>query len=207
MTPSRAIETAIAVAMFLAYVGLWQRKRAKDLRATGVDPEVLARATTPLQAYFALLVRAITGAVTALLLLHALGPARWPPLVRVPGLDRLALDVVGGCVGFAGLALCAHAQSVMGGSWRVGIDTERSTALVTRGIYGRIRNPTYLGLHLVSVGLWLIWPTTLVAGYALLFFVVMDIQVRAEEEHLLAAHGDAFRRYADRTHRYLPGLY
>jgi protein-S-isoprenylcysteine O-methyltransferase Ste14 len=207
MTSSRVLETAIAVAMFAAYVGLWSRKRSSQRKATGVDPEVLARATTPLQAYFARLIGVITAVVVAILALHAVAPATWPPLVRVPALDGLGFDLAGAGVGFAGLALCAHAQAMMGDSWRVGIDAERRTALVTRGIYGLVRNPTYLGLHLVSLGLWLVWPTSLVAAYAVLFFVIMDIQVRAEEEHLLAAHGEAFRSYAAQTHRYLPGIY
>lgn len=95
----------------------------------------------------------------------------------------------------------------MGASWRVGIDSARRTELVTRGIFTRIRNPTYLGLHMVNMGFWLIWPTTLVAAYAVLFFVVMDIQVRAEEEHLGKLHGETYRAYVARTRRYLPWIY
>jgi len=95
----------------------------------------------------------------------------------------------------------------MGSAWRVGIDTERRTALVTTGIYRRVRNPTYLGLHLVNLGLWVIWPTTLVASFAVLFLIVMDLQVRAEEEFLLSTHGERYKSYAATTWRYVPMVY
>lgn len=207
MTVARTIETVSVVALFLGYVGLWRLKRTRDLRLTGVDPEVLARATTPVQAYFAGVVWLMTAFVVAIIGLHAFGPDAWPPLVRVGVLNPGWFDLVGGVVGVVGLGLCAIAQVTMGSSWRVGIDIDHRTDLVTGGIYRWIRNPTYLGLHVMNLGLWLIWPTTLVAAYAVLFFVVMDIQVRAEEEHLASSHGDAYRAYAARTWRYVPRLY
>jgi len=207
MTVARAIEAVSVIALFLGYVGLWRLKRTRELRRTGVDPEVLARATTPVQAYFAGLVWLMTAFVVVIIGLHSFAPKAWPPLVRVAALDSGWFDLLGGAFGVAGLSLCAIAQVTMGSSWRVGIDTDRRTDLVTDGIYRWIRNPTYLGLHLMNLGLWLIWPTTLVAGYAVLFFVVMDIQVRAEEEHLAASHGDAYHAYAARTWRYVPKWY
>lgn len=207
MSSSLVLETSIAVSMFLGYVVLWQLKRRRDIRATGVDPEVLDRAITPLQSWFSRMVWVMTALVGAILLLHAAAPPTWPPLVRAPALEGLGFDLLGGALGLGGLALCARAQALMGSSWRVGIDTDCPTALVTHGIYARIRNPTCLGMHLVSAGLWVVWPTALVAGYAILLFVVMDMQVRAEEEHLISVHGEAYLRYAAATHRYLPGIY
>lgn len=207
MNTSRIVEVAIVVSMFLVYLGLWRLKRTRDICRTGIDPEVLARARTPVQAYFAKLVRIMTLLVVAIIGLHAFVSDAWPPLVRVPALDSWHFDLLGGCLGVAGLALCALAQRTMGFSWRVGIDIDRRTDLVTGGVYRWIRNPTYLGLHLVNLGLWLIWPTTLVAGYVALFFIVMDIQVRCEEEHLLTSHGKSYREYVARTWRYLPGVY
>ena len=207
MTVARTIEAASVVALFLGYVGLWRIKRTRELRRTGVDPDVLARATTPVQAYFAGLVWLMTAFVVAIIGLHTVALDAWPPLVRVSVLDSGWFNLLGGGFGVAGLGLCVVAQETMGSSWRVGIDIDRRSAMVTGGIYRWIRNPTYLGLHLMNLGLWLIWPTTLVAAYAMLFFVVMDIQVRAEEEHLASSHGDAYHAYAARTWRYVPRLY
>jgi protein-S-isoprenylcysteine O-methyltransferase Ste14 len=204
MTIPRFAEAAMVVSLFIAYLGLWRIKRKRDIRRSGNDPEVLAQASTPVQAYFARLVRVISGLVVTIIVLHTFAPETWPPLARLGVLDSALFDVLGVVVGVTGLALCGLAQAMMGPSWRVGIDREHRTELVTRGLYRWIRNPTYLGLHLVNLGIWSIWPTTLVAGYILLFFVVMDIQVRCEEEFLLGLHGDEYKSYLARTRRYLP---
>ncbi len=126
---------------------------------------------------------------------------------RLPSLGEGLIDHVGFAVGILGLAICALAQRTMGQSWRVGIDEVRRTDLVTRGIFRYVRNPTYLGLNLVNVGFWLIWPTAAVAIFVLTFSIVMEIQVRCEEVHLLCLHGEAFRAYRNRTWRYLPWIY
>jgi protein-S-isoprenylcysteine O-methyltransferase Ste14 len=195
MTTSRIVEATTVVALFLGYLILWRIKRARDIRMNGIDPEVLSRASTPVQAHFARLVRFMTALVVTIIVLHTFAPEAWPPLTRLGALDSRLFDLIGCALGAAGLMLCRLAQATMGSSWRVGIDSERPSVLVTGGVYRWIRNPTYLGLHLASLGLWLIWPTALVAGYAVLFFVVMDIQVRCEEEFLLAHHGDDYRGY------------
>ncbi|HSA34342.1 MAG TPA: hypothetical protein P5077_11510 [bacterium] len=135
MSTSRIVEVTIVVSMFLVYLGLWRLKRARDIHRTGVDPEVLARARTPVQAYFAKLVGIMTVSVVAIIGLHAFFPDAWSPLVRVSALDSWHFDLLGGCLGVAGLALCALAQMTMGSSWRVGIDINHHTDLVTDGIY------------------------------------------------------------------------
>lgn len=207
MSKSRLIEAATVAALFLAYLALWHFKRRRDIQRTGVDPDVLRRAATPIQEYFARLVWLMTAFVVAILGLHVFAPEAWPPLSRAEFFDHWWCDLLGGVLGATGLGICALAQATMGTSWRVGIDNRQRADLITGGIFRWIRNPTYVGLHLVNVGLWLIWPTTLVASYVLLFFVVMDIQVRCEEEFLATAHGDDYRAYVARTWRYVPLIY
>jgi protein-S-isoprenylcysteine O-methyltransferase Ste14 len=204
---ARIFETSLVAGMFVSYLALWRAKRASDIRKGGIDPDVLSKASTPVQAYFGRLVRVMTGLVVGIIVLHAVGPTSWPPLTRLGALDPWWFDTLGASVGIGGLALCFLAQATMGSSWRVGIDADHETGLVTRGIFGLVRNPTYVGLHLVSVGLFLIWPTTLAAIYGVLFFVIMDIQVRCEEEHLSRTHGDLYRAYVKRTWRYVPRVY
>ncbi len=191
----------------MGYAILWAAKRRVEIRRSGVDPEVLVDAKTPVQAYFAKLIRVFTAGVVGLIVLHGFGPTSWGASARLDLLDQAGIDIAGGAVGFAGLGLCLLAQVTMGNSWRVGIDVERRTDLITHGIFRWIRNPTYLGLHVLNFGIWLIWPTASVAAYALLFFVAMEIQVRAEEEHLEEIHGQTYREYLPRTRRYFPWIY
>lgn len=200
------LEVAYVGALFGGYLVLWRTKRVLQRRRTGVDPEVLGRSTRPLQVYFAQLVRVLTAALLVLMLGHVLVRS-WPGLVRIPALDARWADHLGFAVGLLGLFLCFVAQRTLGSAWRVGIDELQRTPLVQAGIFAYVRNPTYLGLFLMNAGLWLIWPTASIGAFALVFFVVMEIQVRCEEEHLEATHGDAFRAYRARTRRYLPGIY
>ncbi len=200
------LEVAYVGALFGGYFVLWRTKRVLQRRRTGVDPEVMARSRRPLQVYFARLLRVMTAALAVLIVGHALVRS-WPGFVRVPALDTRWADHLGFGLGLLGLLFCLLAQLTLGSAWRVGIDEERQTPLVQSGIYAHIRNPTYLGLFLMNAGLWLIWPTASIGTFALVFFVVMEVQVRCEEEHLEAAHGDAFRAYKARTRRYLPGIY
>jgi protein-S-isoprenylcysteine O-methyltransferase Ste14 len=195
------------IILFLGYISLWRIKRVREHRLTGVDPEVLSRASTPVQAYFANLVRLMTATVVAIIVLHSLALDHWPLLSRFGTLESLTVDVFGGLLGLVGLGLAAVAQATMGSSWRVGIDTNTQTKLVLVGIYHWIRNPTYLGLYLVNIGLWMIWPTLFVAFYCVLFFIIMEIQVRCEEEFLTAEHGESYRTYFRQSWRYLPWLY
>ncbi len=200
------LELAYVAILYGGFLLLWRVKRVAQRSSTGEDPEVLGRATRPVQRYFAQLLRVMTAALIVLVACHAAG-LTWPGLTRLTALDRRGADHAGLALGVLGLSLCAVAQWTMGAAWRVGIDEGRRTPLIERGVYAFVRNPTYLGLFAVNAGLWLVWPTASIGTFAVVFFVVMELQVRCEEEHLEALHGEAFRRYRDRTRRYLPFLY
>jgi len=201
-----AVEVTYVGLFFGSYLVLWRTKRVLQRRATGVDPEVLDKATRPLQRYFARMTRIMTAAIVLLVAGHALA-LPWPPFVQLEFLDTRWADHAGLAVGKAGILLCFAAQRNLGSAWRVGIDETTRTPLVQSGLYAHIRNPTYLGLFLVNAGLWLVWPTASIAAFALVFFVLLEVQVRCEEEHLETEHGEAFRAYRARTSRYLPHLY
>ncbi|MBW2732526.1 MAG: isoprenylcysteine carboxylmethyltransferase family protein [Deltaproteobacteria bacterium] len=175
-------ETVLVAGLFAGYAALWAIKRRQLIETTGLDPEVLAKVTSPVQAYFARLVRVFTVLVSGLVVLHGFIRIPMGLTARLALIDNPAFDIAVGVLGVLGLSVCWLAQRTMRDSWRLGIDKENKTPLVTNGIFRLIRNPTYLGLHVVNLGVWFIWPTAAVGFYAVLFFVVMEIQVRAEEE-------------------------
>lgn len=199
--------TIFVAVLFGGFVALWAIKRAELRRRDGVDPLVMGASTDPLQRYFARMTVVIEAAFVVLIVLHAAGLYDVWGFQRLPAFDPAWVDVLGFCVGLAGLALCRWAQVSMGGAWRVGIDEERRTELVEAGPFRRVRNPTYSGLFLLVLGVWLIWPTPLVALVSLLFVVLLEVQVRAEERFLLERHGDRYVAYQGRTKRYVPWFY
>jgi protein-S-isoprenylcysteine O-methyltransferase Ste14 len=106
-----------------------------------------------------------------------------------------------------GLAGTLRAQFAMGESWRIGVDPEARTDLVAQGPFRWVRNPIYSWMTLASAGLVLICPNLLAVAALAALLVALEIQVRVvEEPYLLRTHGDAYRRYAASTGRFVPGI-
>jgi len=78
---------------------------------------------------------------------------------------------------------------------------------VTTGPFALVRNPIFTAMAVTSLGLTLMVPNPVAAlGFAVLV-VAVQMQVRAvEEPYLLAVHGEAYRRYAARVGRFVPGV-
>jgi protein-S-isoprenylcysteine O-methyltransferase Ste14 len=80
--------------------------------------------------------------------------------------------------------------------------------LVTNGVYGRIRHPSYLGLLVNSLG----WALTFRSRVgllltALLIPLLLAARIRAEEALLRTQFGSEYGAYCSRTSRLIPGLY
>jgi len=78
-----------------------------------------------------------------------------------------------------------------------------ATALVTNGIFGRLRNPMYVGLTLFLVALSLALASDWMLVMTVAFIAVIHFGVvRREERYLEAKFGDAYRQYKARVPRY-----
>jgi protein-S-isoprenylcysteine O-methyltransferase Ste14 len=125
----------------------------------------------------------------------------------IEALDRAWIHVAAIAVFGLGFALTILAQRAMGASWRIGVDPNERTGLVTDGLFGSVRNPIYSGMVPAIVALALLSPTALALAGALAVAVGIEIQVRGvEEPHLLRAHGEAYASYAARVGRFVPGI-
>jgi len=148
--------------------------------------------------------------VFTLLLGQAVVAAAWPenlsPLIAHDSLAGLLLYGAGSLLMFAGLMLLVTGQLHLGASWRIGIEAGARPGLVTHGLYRVSRNPIFLGLLVFVTGYALTLPTVL--SFVLLIALYLGIrqQVAAEEAYLAATYGEAFRDYARRVGRFLPGV-
>jgi len=79
--------------------------------------------------------------------------------------------------------------------------------LVTTGIYGVIRHPSYLGFVISSLGWVLGFRSGVGVVLTLAMVPVLLARIRAEEALLLDQFGDEYAAYRARTWRLLPGLY
>jgi protein-S-isoprenylcysteine O-methyltransferase Ste14 len=110
-------------------------------------------------------------------------------------------------IAVAGLALTVFAQLDLGSSWRIGVDEEERTDLITDGLYRWMRNPIFTGMGLFLVGEVLAVPNPWTLGAAALGIVGMQVQTRlVEEPYLVAVHGEDYGRWAARTGRFLPAV-
>ncbi len=79
--------------------------------------------------------------------------------------------------------------------------------LVTTGVYGRIRHPSYLGLLLGATGWALAFGSGVGLVLVLLLLPPLVARIRAEEALLARQFGAAYQAYRARTDRLVPGLY
>jgi protein-S-isoprenylcysteine O-methyltransferase Ste14 len=133
------------------------------------------------------------------------------PLAELAGLapfallDRPVVRFGGVVLVVLGTALTIGAQLAMGESWRGDVDPDVRTSLVTSGPFALVRNPIFTGAGLTATGLALVVPNVLSLAMLVLFLAGLEIQVRlVEEPYLLRVHGEAYRRYAARTGRFVP---
>jgi protein-S-isoprenylcysteine O-methyltransferase Ste14 len=122
-------------------------------------------------------------------------------------LSHPAAGVAGLVTAVAGLLALLAAQRAMGASWRVGVDPAERTALVTAGLFARVRNPIYTAMVVFAAGTALMVPSAVAALAVAALVTAVSVHVRyVEEPYLRAVHGDAYDRYAAASGRFLPRL-
>jgi demethylmenaquinone methyltransferase/2-methoxy-6-polyprenyl-1,4-benzoquinol methylase len=116
----------------------------------------------------------------------------WPP-IRWLGL----------AVAAAGVSSYVLALRELGASWRFTIDRERSGELVTTGVFGFTRNPIYLALALVALGVSLALGSVLLSLLACAAPLYFHHLIRREERFLAAHYGEAYAKYRADVPRWL----
>jgi protein-S-isoprenylcysteine O-methyltransferase Ste14 len=112
----------------------------------------------------------------------------------------VALYVVGG-------ALRLWPVFVLGNRFSGLVAIQAGHTLVTSGIYGVIRHPSYLGLLINVIG----WALAFRSGVGLLLsaaiVAILVARIRAEERLLQSEFGAEYDAYRARTSRLIPGIY
>lgn len=81
---------------------------------------------------------------------------------------------------------------------------EKTTELVTKGIFRYIRHPMYSSLLFLSWGIWLKQPLAATLPVALLASWLLWLTAKRDERECLAYFGDNYREYMTRTKRLIP---
>jgi protein-S-isoprenylcysteine O-methyltransferase Ste14 len=172
-------------------VGRWRgsarRDRATHAAKEGVQP--LMRIPVPW--------------VFMLAYVAALAPQLVKP-VHIPPSLALSVRIGGAFVIAIGMLLAFSARGIFRGESTTTVPFETPSALVTSGPYRFTRNPMYVGLALVYLGVAStrleVWPT-LALPFVLLYlnFVVIPV----EESRLGATFGEPYAKYQQTVRRWL----
>jgi len=135
------------------------------------------------------------GGVAGRLLPVLAWPPDWPTEgARIAGLLLLAIGI---------LLLAAGVMQFRRHGTPVPTD-QPTTALVTTGVYGLSRNPLYLALTAIYLGIGLLLPSLPVLVLILPVLVVMRYGVIAREERYLEnKFGESYRAYKARVRRWV----
>ena len=128
-------------------------------------------------------------------------------ITPLPGLQAKGIQIAGIVLALLGIVLTVWAQLDVGDSWRVGVDSSETTALVHTGMFGRVRNPIYTAMLTFDFGIALVTPNFVAIAGLILAITALELQVRrVEEPYLRDKHGAAYRSYTASVGRFIPGV-
>jgi protein-S-isoprenylcysteine O-methyltransferase Ste14 len=130
----------------------------------------------------------------------------WPAFADYP--FRPAIGVLGALVFEAALYHVYRSHKDLGTNWSIALDIRKTHALVTNGVYRRVRHPMYSAFWLNAVAQALLLPNWIAGpaglfGIALLYFA----RVSREERMMLETFGEDYRAYMARSARLIPWIY
>ena len=171
-------------------------------RTTRINPYVLG-GTDSAYDYIGVIFRLTFLAVVGVIILFSLFSGFYEYAVPINWLERDFVRWFGLVLLFGSLVWTAIAQMQMGASWRIGIDKKNQTELVEKGLFTVSRNPIFLGMRLALIGFFLTIPNAVTLLTMVLGDVLMQIQVRLEEEHLRNLHGEKYAEYCGKVRRWI----
>ena len=122
-------------------------------------------------------------------------------------IDGDAVRWLGAGLAAAGGVLRLWPVFVLGDRFSGLVAIQPGHTLVTGGVYGIVRNPSYLGLLIGSFGWGLAFRSGVGVVLAALLIPPLIARIRAEEKLLESQFGDEYRAYRARTWRLLPWVY
>lgn len=202
MPDALMLHPVIPLVFGLVFVGVTFVRSLVTARRLGKSPFVVDRRDPVLGFVGAIFVSVVFGLIGYFGAI-AVNPGLEQALGRIPRAHeqgwRLA-SIVGMT---ASLIWMTVAQVAMGRSWRVGIDQAETLELRTRGPFAISRNPVFVGMLGMALGLALWSPTAVTVAGLAAAYIALEVQIRAEEAYLERTIGEPYRLYRARTPRWL----
>jgi len=81
--------------------------------------------------------------------------------------------------------------------------TSPKDKVITKGLYRFTRNPTYIGMLLMQIGLGIACSSWLYLLLTVVLAIMLNANLSAEERYCLYRYGDDHRKYMNRTPRWI----
>lgn len=172
-------------------------------RQTGINPFRFARTSNAAHDYIGASMKLFILMLVLMVFVYSLAPSFYAYSAPFLYFQNGSIQMVGLVLSHLSIVGIMIAQHQMRESWRIGIDYENKTRLVTTGLFARSRNPIFLFLLISLIGLFLTLPNAV--SFAVLFaaYLVLHITMRLEEAFLMEQHGEAYRQYCQKVRRLL----
>jgi protein-S-isoprenylcysteine O-methyltransferase Ste14 len=117
-------------------------------------------------------------------------------------LEHEVMVIFGWALLLLSLVMVWVAQSQMASSWRIGVDNENKTELVTKGLFSISRNPIFLGIMMANIGLFFVIPNAFTLLIIALSTISINTQIRLEEAFMKQTFGMEYSDYTRRVRRW-----
>jgi protein-S-isoprenylcysteine O-methyltransferase Ste14 len=188
---------------FLVYlVVVFVLPTVRVYRQTGINPVTFGK-TGNAHDYVGNVMKLLIILLLASIIVYSVSNQLYRHLIPVWYLEKEWAAITGLILIHISLLWTVIAQQQMGRSWRIGIDEKNRTDLVMNGVFSLSRNPVFLGMITTMTGLFLILPNAVSFFTALTGYLIIQVQIRLEEEFLLKQHGTAYEAYRKKVRRLL----
>jgi protein-S-isoprenylcysteine O-methyltransferase Ste14 len=116
-------------------------------------------------------------------------------------LDSISIKYLGLLLMLISIVWTILAQLNMKDSWKIGIEENSNSALITKGLFSISRNPIFLGITVSMIGLFLVSANALSLMFLVVSYILIQIQIRLEEAHLIKQFGEEYNNYKNKTRR------
>lgn len=188
---------------FIIYYGvLFVLNSYLAFRKNGKNPYVLGR-SAGIIGFVERTIKTIGIIVPIVIVVSIASPTVYSLLLPIQYIENIWVAGAGMFFMLIGFAVCVVAQYYMKTSWRIGIAVDEKVSLVSTGIYGLSRNPFFVGTFLTYFGFFFVLPNIVSFTSGVLYYMLIQIQVRLEEENMAKSLGESYQQYCLKVGRWI----
>ena len=174
----------------------------RTYKQTGINPITFGK-TGNAHDYIGFVMKVLIALLFIAVFIYSFSDKAYQYLVPISYLMKEVFMTVGLILIHLSLLWISVAQYQMSNSWRIGIDENNKTELITKGLFSYSRNPIFLGMIISVTGIFFILPNAITFFLMLSTYIVIQIQIRLEEKFLEKQHGQEYLSYKQTTKRLL----